>query len=259
MALTDRVKLFVIDFDGTALGGYEPYERFPDNLSSFLDDISSQGVLWATCTTWHPYSQDQVFEASVLKSRPVRALGRTSLSSGLYINGRLYLDAEWEHEMVFKKVDFDGNYAQEIRKYLRSCPEILSVIEYFDYIFEVEYKTDKKSISRILKSNQAIKKQTYRMFSSEAPSVAIYPSYMSKGVAVKRLQKTLGISAELTLVAADGINDMPMLKKSVASLQVAPANADGQVKKAVRRNGGIVGTIPYSDGVIEAAKKLLNI
>ena len=31
-------KLFVTDLDGTALGGgYEPYAKFPDHFSKFLD------------------------------------------------------------------------------------------------------------------------------------------------------------------------------------------------------------------------------
>jgi hypothetical protein len=78
-----RISLFVIDFDGTALGGYEPYGRFPDNLSHFLDEFTEAGGLWTTCTTWHPYMQEEIFRISSLKSRPARAIGRTGFNCGL--------------------------------------------------------------------------------------------------------------------------------------------------------------------------------
>lgn len=152
IAITDKLKLFIIDFDGTALGGYKPYDRIPDNLSSFLDNLSSQGVLWATCTTWHPYIQDKVFKASILKSRPVRAIGRSSLNCGLYIDGQLYLDVQWDHEMLVKKADYSENYVQAIRDFLDSCTEITSYTEYFDYDFSVEHaSTNRENIVKKVK------------------------------------------------------------------------------------------------------------
>lgn len=257
MALTDKVKLFIIDFDGTALGGYEPYERFPDNLSNFLDEISAQGVLWATCTTWHPYIQEEVFKRSLLKSRPVRAIGRTSLVCGLYVNGQLYMDAEWDHEMISKKADFDKDYVQLIRNFLNSCPEIVSLTEYFDYIFSLEYTgTDRKAIARKLNSNKIIKEKTYLLFLPDEKTLQIFPYYMSKGLAVKKVQEQLNISPEFTMAAGDEAIDHSMLQKNIASMQIVPANADTETKERIKQNGGVVGTLPYSDGVVEAARKL---
>ena len=87
----------------------------------------------------------------------------------------------------------------------------------------------------------------------------ISPYYLSKAVAVKRIQKQLNISSEFTMIAGDGINDLPMLERNIAAMQIAPSNALSQVKKKVKQNGGVIGTLPYSDGVLEAARKLLNI
>ncbi|MCM8762661.1 MAG: HAD hydrolase family protein, partial [Candidatus Omnitrophica bacterium] len=258
MKITDKIKLFVIDFDGTALGGYEPYERFPDNLSAFLDKISSCGVLWATCTTWHPYIQDRVFRASVLKSRPVRVIGRTSLNCGLYINGKLYLDAEWDHEMLSYKAGFDKEYLYSVREFLNLFIEEGRLTEYFDYIFSLELPSlDRKEIMQKFNSCQVIKEKTYSLFLPDGKTVLVFPWYMSKGLAVRKVQKSLGISPEFTLVACDGVNDLPMLEKDIAALQVAPANADPEVHEKVKANGGIVSSLSYSDGVVESAKKLL--
>ncbi|HOL22186.1 MAG TPA: HAD hydrolase family protein [bacterium] len=260
MKLTDKVKLFVIDFDGTALGGYEPYERFPDNLSAFLDEISEGGVLWATCTTWHPYIQDRVFKASNLKTRPVRAIGRTSLSCGLYINGHMYLDAEWDHEMISCKAEFDREYLIPVREFLNSFAEEKKLTEYFDYIFSIEFPVlEREKITERFNSNNIIREKTYHLFLPDRKTVLIFPWYLSKGLAVRKVQSILGISPQFTMIAADGVNDLPMLERDIARLQVTPANADPEVKEKVEENGGIVSELPYSDGVVESARKLFNL
>jgi hydroxymethylpyrimidine pyrophosphatase-like HAD family hydrolase len=254
-----NIKLFVIDFDGTALGGYEPYDRFPDGLSAFLDELHSRGILWATCTTWHPYSQEAVFKRSRLKSRPVRAIGRTAMNCGIYLDSRLYLDAEWDNEMLSMKAEFDRDYASPIRRFLSELKGINSFIEYFDYIFSVEYETSRKEITKTLSSNRTIKEKTYLLFLPDGKTCQIFPYYMSKGLALKRLQKELRISPGHTMVACDGINDLPILDKKVASFQVVPSNAHPEVKKVVKNNGGLVSSLPYSDGIVESARKLLGI
>ena len=40
---------------------------------------------------------------------------------------------------------------------------------------------------------------------------------------------------------------------------LAPANADDEVKEKVVQNGGVVSTLLYSDGIVEAVRKLLII
>lgn len=178
-----KPELLVIDLDGTALGGCEPYERFPDRLSTLLDEITSRGMLWATCTTWHPCLQDGVFRASRLKSRPARVIGSGGMSCGLYRGKDLYLDAWWDLEMLGEKS-------------------------------------------------------------------------MTKGKAVRRIQAQLGITPAGTIVAGDGLNDLSMMRKSLARYQVAPSNAEPRVRERVLQNGGIVSALPYSEGVVEAVRRI---
>lgn len=251
-----KIKLLVLDFDGTALGGYEPYDRFPDNLSAFLDKISASGILWATCTTWHPYIQEEVFKRSRLKSKPVRTIGRTALNCGVYINGKIYLDAEWDHEMLSKKVEFDKEYVGTVRDFLKTCPGITNLVEHFDYIFSIEYTTDRKEITEALNSCIIIREKTYILFLPDGKTCQVFPNYMSKGLAIKKIQKQLSISAGSTMVACDGVNDLPMLDKDIAGFQIAPSNAAPEVKKRIKENNGIVSELPYSDGIVDAGKKL---
>ncbi len=65
-------KLFVTDLDGTALdGGYQPYARFPDPFSEFLDYLHDNGCQWAINTTWDVGGQWDIVELSSVKSKPV--------------------------------------------------------------------------------------------------------------------------------------------------------------------------------------------
>ena len=257
MTLTDRLKLLVIDFDGTALGGYDPYGRFSDNLSWFLAEIASRGVQWATCTTWHPYTQDKVFARSMVRSRPARLIGRTSLNCGHYVNGELYLDAAWDHEMIGREMEFVTKHLPAVRKFIGSAEEIISYEEIFDYIFCIQCK-DRSRLLRHFRSNDIMCEKTYVVPIDNGESVQVFPYYMSKGFALAKLHDQLGIPSEQTMVAADGENDLPMLRKDLAAMQIAPANAVGEVQETVKRNGGIVSSLRYSDGVVDAARKLLS-
>ena len=255
----NMVQLLVLDLDGTALGGYEPYDRFPDRLSAFLDRVSENGVLWATCTTWHPRAQEEVFMKSMLKSRPVRLVGGTGMYMGLYSGGKLFLDAEWDWEATKMKVEYAVNYAPEIRDYLDDSGLAESYEEDgFDYIFSVKLKSSAAEFRAAAGESELLKEYTNILFSSDTGACQIFPYYMSKGMALKKLQPRLNISAENTMVAGDGTNDLSMMEKSLARYQVAPANADAQVKEAVLKNGGIVSDMLFSDGVVDAAGKVLE-
>jgi len=260
MNLTDKIKLFILDFDGTALGGYEPYDRFPDGLSIFLDKLSTEGVLWATCSTWHPEGQNQVFERSKVKSRPVRLAGRTSMNIGLYINDTLCLDAVWDQKMIDKKVEFYNGPLPEIRAKLESNKHAIKVEEYFDYIFSIEYNySDKDKLLAELYCLAVISENTYILNVPDGNQIQVFPYYLSKAWAVKEIINQLGISSKYVMIAGDGNNDLPMLNKDFAHMQIVPSNASEEVKKTVTANRGIVSAFNYSDGVLNAASQLLEI
>lgn len=254
----EKIKLIIIDFDGTALGGYEPYDRFPDKLSNFLDKISKRGILWATCTTWHPYMQDIVFKKSLLKSRPIRAIGRTSMECGLYKNGKIYLDAEWNHEFLSYKVEFEKEYLNLVRDYLKSIREITSFIEYFDYIFSLKFKCKREEIVEILNREKVIKEKTYFVFLPDGETIQIFPWYLSKGISLKKLKEKLKISEKNILIACDGVNDLPMIDKKIGNWFVCPENSDPEVKEKVKSCGGVISKLKFSDGVIDGIRKILK-
>ncbi|MCM8803739.1 MAG: hypothetical protein NC833_00595 [Candidatus Omnitrophica bacterium] len=203
-----KIKLIVIDLDETALGGYRPYDRFPDHLSKFLDKVSEEDILWTTCTTWYPYMQDIVFKKSILKSRPIRAIGRTSMECGLYKNRKIYLDAEWNYEFLCYKVEFQRQYYD----YINSFSKIISITEHFDYVFSLKFRVNKEEILENLNSDKIIKEK-------------------------------LKISGGNILIVADGFNDLPMIDKEVGNYFVCPENSDTEVKEKVEEICGIVSNL----------------
>ncbi len=256
--MKNRIRLLVIDFDGTALGGYEPYARFPDKFSDFLDGISDKGIMWATCTTWHPFSQDRVFIDSRLKSRPVRLIGRTGLACGLYSGKELYLDPGWDLEMLSAKSEYGNNRSPAIRKFLKNSKLVESFEEErFEYIFTVKLNAGKTETADFV-NDPVLKNHTDIIFNPDENTLTVYPYYMVKGTAVKKIQKQLGVSCENTIAAGDGTNDLSMMTKSIARFHVAPANADKQVKEAILRAGGVVSGLEYSDGVIDGVRNILR-
>lgn len=249
-----------MDLDGTALGGYEPYDRFPDRLSAFLDSASENGVAWATCTTWHPFSQEMIFRRSALKSRPSRLVGGTGMYLGLYAGGKLYLDAEWDMKAAKKKAEYAQKRAPKIRDYLSKSPLVENVEEdFFDHIFTVKLKSRPADFGKEAAASELLAGYTNILFSSGKNACQILPHYMSKGRALKYIQSQLNIPAQSTMVAGDGANDLSMMDRSLARYQVAPDNADAQLKEAVLKNGGTVADLPYSDGVVKAAAEVLGL
>ena len=135
---------------------------------------------------------------------------------------------------------------------------MISLREYFDYVFSIKYN-DKAKLMQSFEENTVISEKTYVQDVPEPNTVQIFPYYLSKELAVKQLLKELDISPMYVMIAADGENDLPMLKKNLAARQVVPANASETVKGCVRKNRGYVSLLEYSDGIVDAASQLLGI
>lgn len=71
----------------------------------------------------------------------------------------------------------------------------------------------------------------------------------NKGTALAEIGRRLGTGSDRVLAAGDHLNDLPMLSLEHARYLVAPANAVGPVKEAVRRQGGYVSAQPCGEGL----------
>ena len=80
----------------------------------------------------------------------------------------------------------------------------------------------------------------------------------NKGTALAEIGRCLGMGRDVTFVAGDHFNDLPMMSKTVARWLVAPANAIEAVKDTVRRQRGYVSHQPCGFGVARGLEFFLG-
>ena len=254
-----RIRLLVFDLDNTALGGYTPYHRFPGRFVCFLNELKHLNIQWATCTTWGVDLQFSMVQYSGVKNPPVFLSGSSGLDLMKVINWKLEPDAE--HARRIKRL------SENMRK--RNWPVIKTIISELlkkDWICEFEFnfqnilslraRSDRIKSVRDYVNGKIDGKQYYEFDPNNKSFAILLPFYMNKGMAVETMQRRLGIGPDETLVAGDGCNDLSMM--ALAKWVVCPANAAEEVKKAVSAAGGIIGSRKYSDGVVEAIRKLMK-
>lgn len=233
-----HIDLFVFDLDGTALGGYEPYERLPDRFSAFLDELHDQGVRWCTNTTWHPAKQAEMIEASAVRSRPELMFGATGLMKARYGGGAVF-DEAWER----RKQEIDRRFRDEVWPAIQQSCEL--VPEQEERL--MQHLIGPPPPAELLES-----------LGVQHLDGVLLPVEMCKGHALREIQRDLGCDPARTLVAGDAANDLPMFSVDLAAYQACPSNAEPPVAAKVTANGGIQGDAPFSDGVMDAARRLLH-
>ncbi len=85
----------------------------------------------------------------------------------------------------------------------------------------------------------------------------LIPRGGTKGESLSFLSRYLGIDPESVIAIGDSVNDMDMLDGTFGFFPVAVANAEGEVKEAVLRVGGLVTKEPASRGLSEAIRCLI--
>ena len=252
-----KIDLFVFDLDGTALGGYEPYERFPDSFSIFLDELNSCGVHWCINSTWHPLKQGEMIARSAVRSLPAFAYGRTGLIRGqIGKHGIICLD----YTYITRIASIQNRFERIVRQWLKKLDDNADLKK----MLRTEVVPDEPCMCKLsvpidaFDLLQAVVKQLERDLPGiygvpdKKGTIILHPSEMSKGEAVRTIQSELGISPERTLIAGDASNDLTMLDPLYTHYMTCPANASTEVKARVLANGGTVGEQLFSDGVIEA-------
>ncbi|MCX6992569.1 MAG: HAD hydrolase family protein [Kiritimatiellaeota bacterium] len=258
-----NIRLFVFDWDGTALGGHDPYDRFPKEFVRFLDGLAKQGIGWATNTTWAVETQYKVIKTSGVKSLPVFLAGSSGRIAAHMTKRGLIPNHPYARWIESLDRMFDKRVGKTLR---RIAAQLLrdGLVDQLDFnpyrhrYMTVNFASTSESrqgwrlISPLLETGNM-----YRIV-GKGNNDTILPTYMNKGTVIAYMQKRLGLRAEETMVAGDGWNDRHMFKTDVAGWMVCPANAHPGIKALVRKHDGVIGRQRYSWGVIEAAEKLMN-
>lgn len=259
------IKLFVFDFDGTALGGHVPYERFPEQFASFLDDLGRHGIQWATNTTWAPAAQSQVITRSGVKSDPAFLAGGTGIHFAYLRGGELTHDIEHGKEMLARQKRFHKKNWPVVRGILQSLlrEELVDGVAYNSEYCQcmVTFHCQRRNSARAwARLEPLLRSGEFYSWSNDGGRTggALLPHFMNKGEAVIKMRRLLGLDPESVLVAGDGVNDLHMFEPEVARWCVCPDNADPVVKAAVRKMGGVIASQKFSWGVVEGANELIK-
>lgn len=248
--LYGKLKLFIIDLDGTALGGYLPYVRIPDKFSDFLDDLHKNGCRWAINTTWDPHGQWELVRQSKVKSRPLYYMGE--FGRVIAVDGKDdavplsdYLDENNRRLGEIRKSVMDPLFRKIIAKF--AAEKVYHYGHMFHIIVKDESATAFADMVNSEKENCA-----GLVINLKSNSVSARPEFLNKGMPVIEIMRRDGLKPEEILTAGDEKADIAMMDRKCSKYSVCPANAPDEVKNFVLKKKGRVGTLKFSDGIIEA-------
>jgi HAD superfamily hydrolase (TIGR01484 family) len=260
-----QVKLLIFDFDGTALGGHEPYAQFPPDFCVFLDKLTERGVRWVTNSGWAVRGQLEVVRASTVRSSPAFLIGETGREIAVMQNGSAEHDAAYaafirEQDRSFRQRN--GESVHRVARTLLDTNHLTAFLFDFSHRNLLHCKCDGRHAESVKEIVQPLVEggEFYLLDSlGERYSCTLLPSYMNKGDPTRVVQRKLGIDAESTVFAGDDTNDLPMFQPHLARYLVCPANAHATIRQRVEELGGIVARRKYSWGIIEGVSQLVGL
>ncbi len=248
-------KLFVTDLDGTALGGgYEPYARFPDHFSEFLDKLDSKGCRWAINTTWDPNGQWQLVLGSSVKSRPAFLMGEMGYRLATVKDEKMEMIQPYTESVREKILETNNKHLHPLIKDICSkfTPEI---IHFYGHLFQFNaIEEDKERLIEYTHKNYP--ENGILKTSCNKGTLVSYPAVLEKSLNLSEALKLSGISPEHVVIAGDEIADTAMMRPELAAFAVCPENANPKVKEHVISRGGEVGDAHSGSGIIDAFNRL---
>lgn len=244
-------RLFVTDLDGTALGGYEPYDHLPEKFCALLDRLVDDGWEWALNTTWDPEGQWKMVCQSPVRSRPTFLIGEYGRSFVRVKEDRTL--ATVEPYCSIQKKRLDDFCIRKMFPVLNRAVALCTPDRIFFYGHMLHIicrpETDTDSLRKLCR--ETADDSEWTMTLKENVFVA-RPSFLNKALPMYYLRNSLGYAPENLVTAGDNTPDLDMMSPEFSAVSLCPGNAGENVKQFVLEHGGIVGTLPYSDGVIEA-------
>jgi hypothetical protein len=248
-------KLFITDLDGTALGGgYEPYARFPDFFSEFIDTLAGNGFHWGINTTWDVGGQWDLVKVSSLKSRPDFMMAEFGLRLASPAFDLPEYIQPYTDRMEQRLKEFQYSKFQTLLRELCgnfACARVM----YYGHLlcFELAENEDSDAFEAFAEQlsldTEFISKLSGRQLSAR-------PAFMNKGEPLREILKLKQLIPEQVIVAGDEVTDLGMMALEIAKHYICPANAAKEVKEHVLMHGGVVGSLEFGAGVVQAFKEL---
>ncbi len=259
------IKLIVSDLDGTLL---TPDRKLPDGFFDIKEQCRAKGAQFAVGSgrSWlmlkhlfEPFCDDMMFicdnggfmkilretpqayampRADWLKSAAdIDALGESARAVLCGMNG-----------VYVHSLPDEVRFATEITDYYSSYREVENFADIDDEIFKTAICTRGAS-DEMLKPLESTLPENLRIVLSGPHYLDVMQKDVSKGAALARMQKQLGVTADETMVFGDYYNDIEMLKLAKHSYIMenavpemmqygaykAPSNADAGVLQVLKR------------------------
>jgi len=253
--LTGKVKLFVMDLDGTALDeGQVPYARFSKQLCAFLDELDAAGCRWSMDTTWGVEVQWQLVMNSFLDSRPLFYMGGQGSQLARHDEGGPVMEESYSRQFQRKLLE---EYVEPMTAMFRQLINAFTPGEVHHYGPDFWFGVSEANGAALNEFVDREWKDTGKFIVSRGESsVGVKPAFYDKGTILKAVMRLADLGPDEVVVAGDGVIDLPMMTPACSRHLLCPANAVEEVKSRVRAHDGVVSESPYSSGVIDAFKRL---
>lgn len=263
------VRLIVVDMDGTLLDGDG---AVPDGLWPLLERMHDAGVVFAPASGRQHATLARMFagaaEGMVLIAEnggyvvrdgeevssvtlPVdlvadvvgrmRSLAGDGADLGVVVCGRRTAYVE-RHDRAF---------LDHVDPYYASLTEVADLLDVDDTAVKVAVFSSDDPTDQVEPALAALRPQ-HQVVVSGAHWVDVMSAEVDKGVAVRRLQETLGVTPAQTVVFGDYLNDLEMLDEAEHSF--AMANAHPAVLERARHRA----PANTEDGVVRTLTALLD-
>jgi len=247
-------QLFVTDLDDTALGGgYQPYARFPDPYSAFLDRLAARGCLWAINTTWGVDGQWQVVQSSAVRSRPAYLIAEYGLRVAQVADKGPEFVQPYTAGMEARIEEINQAVLFPLMKDI--CAQFKPArMHFYGHVFEFYPREDERA--RLAEYVQACYAGNEVVNAGVGRALGVVPKFLEKGNGLREVLRLTGIPADRVVVAGDSMGDWSMMHASLARYIVCPGNADPRVREEAAARGGGVGEDLCSRGIIQAFDQL---
>lgn len=251
-------KLLVIDLDGTSLGGgYEPYGRFPDHFSAFLDRLNAAGCRWAINSTWDALGQWHLLKASALRSAPCYLMAE--LGCRLWTVGAEGPVAVEPYNSLMEKRLAEAN-ATGLIAFMRELVGRFTPARtnYYGHWFDFNCIPGETEAFCSFLATVAWEKRRLRVYGHKGNRLSVVPDFLGKDANLGEVLRLAGLRPEEVAVAGDERADLAMMREGLSSFHLCPANAHEDVVAHVKKTGGGVGRKTHCDGVMEAFHDLAS-
>jgi hypothetical protein len=245
------IRLISTDFDGTIHEDFA-HAAIPHALQDKLAELQSAGVCWVINTGRDLSSLMESLGRAHCRVQPDYVV-TVEREIHQHIRGHYQAVEPWNAECTRDHLAIFTQHSAELDALMTSLEER------FDANF---YRDGWSPLCAIARSNSqmdAIQAELETFCTAVGELVPVRNDVYvrlshrrySKGTALQEIQRRLGLTAAQTVAAGDHLNDLPMLRRSVAEWLVTPANGLPEVKAQVTAEGGFLASKKCGEGILE--------